>query len=255
VTTAATLRLGGGDVHVWRVRLDVPAPTVARLAASLPAEERAAGGRLAFDHLRRRFLVRRGALRRILAAYLGVPPEDVRLEQNEHGKPRLGAAFAGSGIRFSATHSEELALVAVARDRELGVDLERVRSLTTADAIADRWFARAERRHLQALPEADRLVAFYAHWTLKEAFAKARGLGLTMPPRDFQEMSPDDPGWSHAELRPGRSYVGAVVVERELIGMRPDRRTRVAAGACAARNLNPLREAVRCWPRFRRERD
>jgi 4'-phosphopantetheinyl transferase len=208
IVPVATPLLGPEDVHVWRVRLDVPHPAVARFAASLPQDERADGERLAFDHLRRRFLVRRGALRRIIGAYLVMPPEDVHLERGERRKPRLGGAHVRSGIRFNATHSEELALVAVARDRELGVDLEHIRPLPAADAIAERWFASAECRRLRRLPEPDRLFAFYEYWTQKEGLAKACGHGLTNALN-----ARADAMWMSAQLRPGRSYLGSVVVE------------------------------------------
>jgi 4'-phosphopantetheinyl transferase len=212
--------IGAGDVHVWRAPLDLDGPALERLGGVLSLDELARAERYAFAYLRRRLVARQGWLRCILGTYLGLPPQRVRFEIAQGGKPRLGAELGTSGLRFSASHSGELALVGIAAGRELGVDVEEVRPLPGLNQLADRWLAPGELAALRGSPEPARLRAFYQCWTLKEAYLKARGEGLRLPLADFdtsQEGTIVEAGdrsrWSSATLRPGDEYAGAVVVE------------------------------------------
>jgi 4'-phosphopantetheinyl transferase len=171
--------LAPDDVHVWLADLGPHAGSADRLLALLAPDERrrAEAFRMARD--RDRFVAARAILRRLLARHLGVRPGDVALGAGVHGKPEL--MDGASGIRFNAAHSGDVALFAVARGREVGVDVERVMPAFDWDGVARACFSDAERGALNALAPAERQAAFFRVWTRKEAYAKGRGHGLRLP--------------------------------------------------------------------------
>jgi 4'-phosphopantetheinyl transferase len=144
--------------------------------AVLDDEERSRSSR--FIHLRdrQRFVRAHADLRVLLARCLGVEPATVRYETGAHGKPRLSPAFPP--LEFNLSHSEELGLLAVARDLSVGVDVEKVRNLPDAMSIADAHFTTSEAKRLRSLPPSERRTAFFRYWARKEAVIKAGGEGL-----------------------------------------------------------------------------
>ena len=221
-------RLGDRQVHVWRAALDVAPPRVARLGGSLSEEERARAARFHFERDRVRFTVARGVLRGLLGGYLGVAPSTLVFDYGAHGKPRLATAMPARDLRFNVSHSAGVALYAITRGREVGVDVEGHRPDFATAEIAERFFSLAERRALSALPVERRCDAFFACWTRKEAYIKARGLGLSLALDGFDvSLAPgepaallatrDDPSerdrWSLRALDLGPGFAGAVVAE------------------------------------------
>jgi 4'-phosphopantetheinyl transferase len=221
----AAVALPPEEVHVWRIRLDRPADEVARLHETLAADERARAARFHFAEHRRRFTVARGRLRAVLAGYLGCRPEQVGFRYGPHGKPEL-AADAGE-LRFNLAHSDEGALLGVTRGRDVGVDLERVRTVKDLEQLARRYFAAAEVADLEALPAAERAWAFFRCWTGKEAYIKAIGLGLACPLESFRvALRPGEPPsilevdgsaagaaqWAVREFLPWAGFVGRATV-------------------------------------------
>jgi 4'-phosphopantetheinyl transferase len=219
--------LRGDELHVWLVSLDPPPAALARLAGRLSPDERRRAARFRFERDRRRFQAARGALRELLAGYLGQQPERLGFVEGRHGKPEL--ADIGSGLRFNVSHSGELALCALSLRRELGVDIEQLRELADADALARRFFSTEESAALEALPAAQRLAAFFRCWTRKEAYLKALGAGLLQPLADFDvalfpEQGPcrfsvsgrpeEAARWSLLGLDVGAGYVAALMAER-----------------------------------------
>ncbi|KQW16171.1 4'-phosphopantetheinyl transferase superfamily protein [Streptomyces sp. Root369] len=163
-------------VQVWTVPLDRPPATVAALSRILSEREAERGDRCRFENDRRRFIVAHGALRLILAGCLDVPPEELRLERGRHGKPRLAGS---SELRFSLSHSGELALVAVTRHREVGVDVDRLRPGLPVEPFAERFFPAADARFVAAATgPTERAERFLRLWTRKEAVVKAAGARL-----------------------------------------------------------------------------
>lgn len=175
-------RASAGDVCVWAVDLDVPDDQVAGLLDLLSPDERARASRFAFPHLRRRFTSCRGALRVLLGSLLGLDPSCLQFEYGPFGKPSLAAGDAAT--TFSVSHAGDRAVIVTARNRRVGIDIERIAPLTDQAALAATVFTDAERRALAALPPEDRAAGFYAGWTRKEAFVKALGLGLAQPLTD-----------------------------------------------------------------------
>ena len=169
------------EVEVHLVALDQPPGVVERLGQTLGEDERARAARFVFAHDAARFIVSRAALRSILARALGTRPHALRFAYGGHGKPELAAPFDGAGLTFNLSHSSAFALVAVTRDVRIGVDIERHRPLEDLRALAEQNFSSRERRALLALPEEQRVPAFFRCWTRKEAFVKAVGDGLSYP--------------------------------------------------------------------------
>lgn len=147
----------------------------------LAAHERREAARLRFAHDRRRFLVRRGLLRAILARYVGGDPAELAFVHGAHGKP----ALAYGEVQFSTSHSGDLALYAVSGNRRLGVDVERLRPVPGALSIARCLFAPSEVAALEELPDDERDEAFLRCWVRKEAYVKGRGEGLACPLDSF----------------------------------------------------------------------
>jgi 4'-phosphopantetheinyl transferase len=212
------------DVCLWLVDLD-RAPAGPDERALLTADERARAARFHFDVHRHRFVACRAVLRQRLAATLGLEPRDVRFEYGPFGKPVLAGA---SRVRFNLSHSDQWALLALSADRDLGVDIERVRVLDDLDRLAETVFSPAERRDLARVDDSARAEAFFNGWTRKEAYIKARGDGLqrltdfdvTLVPHEPVELrrmdgEPDEPArWSLSALTPVAGFAAALCVER-----------------------------------------
>src|SRR5438132_2402197 len=223
-----TLSLRSNDVHVWRAALDVPESDVRRLGDTLADDERRRAERFIFQNDRAHFVVARGLLRVLLGRYLQHDPQHLRLVYGPHGKPELASDVGGTGLRFNVSHSHGLALYAITRHREIGVDVERIRPEVASETIAEHFFSPREVAVLRALPATLQATAFFACWTCKEAYIKARGEGLSLPLDQFAvSLAPAEPAallytamaaddasrWSMIELVPGASYKAALVVE------------------------------------------
>jgi 4'-phosphopantetheinyl transferase len=225
----ADLVLARDGVHVWRAALDrPPSQTAEGFLRNLAEDERARAGRLYFERDREHFIVARGVLRAILGRYLNREPHYVSFRYNSHGKPALAGAPDADAIRFNVSHSHGLALYAVARGREVGIDVERIRCNLDIAAIAERYFSRRDVTMLRDLPADERHQAFFRVWTRKEAYVKAQGEGLSLlsdrldlvpAPGEPEAVasarcgSHENARWSFQELVPAPSYVAALAVE------------------------------------------
>lgn len=214
------------EVHIWQVPLDPPARLlkVARDVLDNAEHGRAAGFAVASE--RTRFIAAHLALRMVLARYTGASPGGLVLVHGAHGKPALAAGFAW--LRFNLAHSGDLALIACAQGREVGVDIEQIRPDSADEAIAAQLFSAGEQAALRTLSAHLRPAGFFACWTRKEAYVKARGLGLTIPLADFDvpldpmlpatriilRNEPDADGdWWVQDLPLGMLYAAAVAAE------------------------------------------
>jgi 4'-phosphopantetheinyl transferase len=196
-----------GAVDLWLTRLDVDAEALARLRGLLDEDERRRAERFHFARDAARFVAGRGALKTILGALLAVDPARIHLVYGAQGKPELAEPFDREGLRFNLSHSEDVAICAVTRERRIGVDIERVRPLADWEAIAQRVFTGQETRALRRLSETDRPAAFFACWTRHEAQVKAAGQTLAGR-RDL--ASSDD--WTLRTFSPEPGYLATVAV-------------------------------------------
>ena len=137
-------------------------------------------------------------MRRILASYLGIAPENIDFSYGERGKPNI--AFPETDLRFNLTHSEDLALLAISRGCNVGIDVERVRERENMLGIAKRIFPAEIFNSLRVLPKEPRTEMFVQHWTSLEARAKALGQGVFSNPAaniPFVNFQPTE-GWMAA---------------------------------------------------------
>ncbi len=186
----------------------------------LSPDERERLRRLDRTDVGRRWLVSRAALREILAAKLGVGAADVKLKLGDHGRPGLDPAHHDRALDFNLSHSGELALIAIARQVRLGIDIERHRDRDPL-RVANRYFSPAEVNAVRAFPPADRPDAFLRYWTAKEALAKGLGLGMQASPGELELVC--QPGgamvpvrlatdWQLLEVEVPSGYRGALAV-------------------------------------------
>jgi 4'-phosphopantetheinyl transferase len=165
---------------------------VERCLEILSLDERVRANRYRFEDHRRSYILSRGVLRTLLGCYLSVPPANIQFSYGERGKPDLSGVT--TDIRFNSSRSAGVALYAMTRHCELGVDIEKIRSLQDIEQIADRFFCSEEARELLNLPASRRESAFFNCWSRKEAYIKAVGDGLSMPLNGFRvTVKPDDP--------------------------------------------------------------
>jgi 4'-phosphopantetheinyl transferase len=209
---------------VWAVPLDEGYSVINKLEANLSAAERQRAAGFRIEEPRKRFVVSRAALRILLGRYLGRRSGDVTLESNPSGKPRLAAGQRAVDLQFNVAHSGDLALIGITVGCEVGVDIERVRSIRHAEHIARRFFHPIETEAILAAPHAERDAIFMRCWTGKEAVLKTLGSGITgslasfkVPTDEFIRAYIELPStlshnhsscWLHA-LTPCQGYVGA----------------------------------------------
>jgi 4'-phosphopantetheinyl transferase len=186
---AAVCGLAGDEIGVWLVELDSGLASQAEIDGAEPglelelldADERVRAARFVRARDRRRFARCRSALREILGGLLGVHPEGLRFRTVARGKPELDFISAADGrpaLRFNLSHSADLAVIAVCHGRELGIDLEQLRSIGEAQRIVESFFSKAEQAEFATISDADRPLAFVRGWTRKEAILKGLGVGI-----------------------------------------------------------------------------
>jgi 4'-phosphopantetheinyl transferase len=217
--------LAPGEVQVWRAHLDTERARAADIALLSPDERRRAA-RFHFDRDRAQYVSARATLRMLLGSYLGVGPGAVELQYSARGKPALGGALTTHPLRFNVAHSRGIGLFAVALDRAVGVDVEWVRADLEVTGLARRCFSPGEAAAILAAPTGLRHRLFFACWTRKEAFLKARGDGLSLAlhqvdvldrtsyaPRLRTRWDPDEAHrWQLLDLELGAAYAGALSV-------------------------------------------
>ena len=225
----AVLKLQEDEVHVWRASLSISAPQANALWNILSPEETGRADCFHFRKNREEFIAARGILRLILGTYLGVDPAELRFCSGTYGKPSLCGETGGGELRFNLSHSHDLALYAVSRRIELGIDLEHIHSDLQAGSVAGELFSQRELAELNVLPEDARPAAFFTLWTRKEACLKARGSGLSLDAKQFNVLTDHtdmtgsqtafDEGrgnssWTLRNLNAGPGYAAAIAVQR-----------------------------------------
>ena len=169
-------------IEVWFVDFaDLPEVLPAAYDEVLDETERTRRARFLFERDRRTYAVAHALVRWMLSSFQpSVPPREWSFTTNDYGRPEIAASFA-SDLRFNLSHTRGAALCGVARRRDLGVDLEAVDRQASCVELADRYFAPAEVADLRRHAPQRQREAFFDYWTLKEAYIKARGMGLAIP--------------------------------------------------------------------------
>ncbi len=222
------LKLAANEVDVWRAQLELPSSNMQGLKSTLTDDELERAKRFSFETDRQLFIAARGILRSILSRYITIHPDNLRFYYNQYGKPYLDPEINPDLLNFNLSHCGGLALYAIARNREVGVDVERVRSDFQFEEIAKRFFSLNELAVLSTTPAEKRLEAFYTLWTRKEAFIKANGKGLSLPLESFdvsltpgespvlsmiQDGAQERPPLTLVDVEPGPGFRGALAVQ------------------------------------------
>src|ERR1039458_5017746 len=222
-TSPKALSLPEGEIHVWRAHLDLGPKVLDRLMITLDIAEQSRAARFHFPRDRNYFVACRGILRKLLGDYLGSSPASIEFFYGAGGKPAHRPEDSRPPIRFNLSHSDGLAVLAFARSREIGIDLELIRPEFAGEEIAERYFSARELAELRALPATIRPEGFSVCWTRKEAYVKARGLGLQIPLDSFSVsltpgqpeilQSADSDRWNLRSFVPAPNFVAAIVEE------------------------------------------
>lgn len=229
------LALGEHEAHVWYAWLrDCDSPALLDYYATLlDAQEQAQCARLAFPYLRHEYLLTRALCRTTLSRYAAVEPRQWNFRRNAYGRPEIDLPGAPR-LRFNLSNARSLVACVVTRAADAGIDVEETARGGEMLDIAEHYFAADELQALRALPALEQPARFFQLWTLKEAYIKARGLGLRIPLQEFSfdlnnhvriaiafaAVVNDDPAhWQFAACRPGEHHAMAVAVRR---GAGPD---------------------------------
>lgn len=211
-------------IDVYRLRLDLPETEWARYSTILTDTERNRAAAFLSDSKRREFTITRATLRTILARTLDEQPSRINIVHQVQGKPCLAG---NDSVCFSVSHSYDCAVIAVGRDRDIGIDVEKIRDDIEHEQLAKRFFSQAEYGALQHCSESNRLRAFFAVWTRKEAVVKAQGAGIALGLKQFDvSIDPDTapsviatrwqqsgiPAWTLFNLDVGPDYAACIAV-------------------------------------------
>ena len=226
-TPPPELSLPAHAVHVWRA--DLNSAHLLRLEQSLSADERKRASRFRFARDRDRFVGARGLLREILALYLSASPRRLRFGYSARGKPYL-AGEEHSALRFNVSHSSDTMLIAIAHMREVGVDVESVHTNdgSAMEEVHEMVLSEPEKQALARFSGEDKRTTFLRFWTLKEAYIKADGRGVSLPLDRLDVSAPEGrvaaldeatgewrtcPRWELRTLAAVPGYVAALAAE------------------------------------------
>lgn len=208
----------------WLAPEAVPSEAWPQLAACLEASERERAARFHFAADRAAYIAAHALTRALLTQHAPRPAADWRFAAGPYGRPEIVRAAGDPPLRFNLSHNRGLVAVAVTHVCDIGIDVEAVDPARLTLDLAAHTFAPAEVALVRALPEASRTEAWFALWTLKEAYIKAVGRGLSLPLDSFafalaplairfSAACPDDPAsWRFERLSPTRSHALALAV-------------------------------------------
>jgi 4'-phosphopantetheinyl transferase len=220
------------DVEIWAAFPDeIRDPKLLQgYRELLTDDERAREMRFRFPSDQHRFLLTRVLVRTVLSKYANVGPRDWRFAPDAYGRPQIrNEAPSVAGVTFNVSHTQGLIILGVTRRNALGVDTEHLWSRTASTAVAERYFAPDEAAALRELPEPERRERFFDYWTLKEAYVKARGRGVSLGLSSFgfqleepkrigawfrPELEDAAQHWQFWQFHPSADHVAAVCLQR-----------------------------------------
>jgi 4'-phosphopantetheinyl transferase len=178
LTPPEQLILANDEVHIWRLYINSEFSNIQYLKGILSNEERTKAEGFYFKIDQWRYIIVRAILRIILAKYLCLEPEQIRFNYGTHDKPALSDVLKTHRVNFNLSHSQNIALYVIVCDREVGIDIENIRTDLDVLGIAEHWFSQREAAVIRELSSDAQKKAFFTIWTRKEAYLKAKGVGL-----------------------------------------------------------------------------
>jgi 4'-phosphopantetheinyl transferase len=172
-----SLILRDNDVHIWIINIENYRENINNFQKILSRDEQEKVKKFSFDKLKERFIINRGYLRTILGQYLKIKPEEICFTYNQKGKPLLDKKIIPK-IEFNLSHTNNYAVYAISKNN-IGIDLEKIDAKVEVENIAKRFFCDNESNYLSNLPSMQKPEYFFKLWTIKEAYLKAIGEGLS----------------------------------------------------------------------------
>ena len=175
------------EIHIWfccpeeimdKAKLDI-------YLAMLSAEEKARYQRFHYEKDRHSYLISHALLRTVLSKYCDVLPQQWSFTVNEHGKPALASLLDYPPLHFNLSHTDGLSACIVSLNNECGIDVENKQRQNRLLAIAERMFAEAELATMRDVTDDEMRNKFFDYWTLREAYVKALGSGLSGSSKKF----------------------------------------------------------------------
>lgn len=220
--------LSKGHIQLWINKISDWKGYLGSITGWLSDDETARLERLKFVESRENFIISKGILRVILALMLKQKPEEVEIRITTKGKPFL----SGSEIYFNLSHSENLMVVGLSLQAEIGIDLQKVYPITNHQTILKNFFSVKEEAYLNSLPEESFLDNFFTIWTAKEAYLKGIGEGFQYPSNSFSVIPENSQSgclvlqsdhivsketkWTIHSLEPEPGYKAAAVIAGEV---------------------------------------
>lgn len=170
------------QAHIWYCQLDnVDVSEAAGYESQLSEDELVRYRRFRFERDRHIYLMAHVMLRQVLTYYTGLTSDNISFNKNSYGRPELVTSGRLASLRFNLSHTKGLVAAIITAENDCGVDVENCQRMNDIEAIASRFFADIESASLENMSDHDRQAGFFRFWTLKEAYIKARGMGLAIP--------------------------------------------------------------------------
>jgi 4'-phosphopantetheinyl transferase len=226
------IQLTSAEIHVWLVGYDEIADEHLHslYRELLNAEEKNQETRFYFPRDRQRYLITRALVRTVLSRYVTIRPKEWIFLRNDYGRPFIVNAQARDAcLSFNISHTHSLIVLGVTKGRALGVDVENLSAREVSIDFAGRFFSPQEVADLNAAPPDQQQYRFFEYWTFKEAYIKARGMGLSLPLDKFSfhypqsdtvnieihpDLADDAARWQFWQFRPRPEYLVAMCAER-----------------------------------------
>ncbi|EAZ94199.1 4'-phosphopantetheinyl transferase family protein [Crocosphaera chwakensis] len=220
------LNINSQEVHIWKKNLEQSSINVQKSFKILNEDEKDKAQRFRFEKHQKRFTIARSSLKQILSYYLLISPQEIEFEYNDYGKPKLLDKINKLGLQFNVSHSEDIAIYGITCHSLIGVDIEYIRPMPEAENLAKRFFSKQEYEYISLLSSAEKEREFFKLWTVKEAYLKAIGKGISGG-LEKVEISPNEPIkflnlpgfnreiWQIFSFIPEDHYLAAIVFKGE----------------------------------------
>ena len=214
------------EVHIWLVEVDNLLEKFSTFHKYLSIDEKKRANRFCFEKDQKNYIISHGALRALISSYLEIHPKKLKFTHGKYGKPEVTDNLSGEKLYFNMSHSNGLALYVVARDREVGIDIEYIRDIPEMAQIVERFFSNTEKKVFYSLPESWKKQFFFQIWVRKESILKGIGAGLHQPLEKFDVLLETDeipepiadnlkkiPQWHIEDLNPSTAYAAAYAIK------------------------------------------
>ncbi|SJM94920.1 4'-phosphopantetheinyl transferase [Crenothrix polyspora] len=186
------LSLATDEVHIHLLRPELAKETDEKILDS--AEQQRAQS-FKFKKDRDLYVAAHVFLRQVLSRYAAVSKKDWQFVSNAYGKPAI-ANLSYGWLQFNLSHTHGRVACAVAHNRAVGIDVEQHRYLSELPLLCRSAFSSLEAENVLSAPHRDiQIQRFFSYWTLKEAYIKARGMGLSLPLQQFSFVQDTHQNW------------------------------------------------------------